>query len=295
MDVLPRPDPSASPLAFFGYELRRIREEAGLTQEQLGELINYSGAQVSAVENAKRNPKKDFADRCDEALNTGGHLASTWTLLRHAAHRPPVRSYFELEREATCIRTFQPINFPGLLQTEAYAHALMRAACPGDEGQNEARVAKRMERKKILQGENPVKLFALIDEVVMYRRVGDAQTMIDQLQYLLDAVASPGISCQIIPAAVGAHPGLSGPIVLLSFSGAPDVVYFDHAGGGQVVDSPDEVADAAYRFDVIRTEALPQSASSELIREAMKRWSCPGSDGDGTATTTPTSTSVLSR
>jgi transcriptional regulator with XRE-family HTH domain len=273
VDVLPRPDPSASPLAFFGYELRRIREEAGLTQEQLGELINYSGAQVSAVENAKRNPKKDFADRCDEALNTGGHLASTWVMVRRGAHRPPVRSFLELEREATCIRNFQPLNVPGLLQTEAYARALMRAACPGDEDEQiEARVAERMERKKILQGVSPVRLFAVIDEIVLHRRVGDERTMSDQLQTLLDTLSRPRTTLQVIPASTGAHPGLNGPIVLLSFQRSPDVVYFDHAGGGQVVDSPDDVAEASYLFDALRTEALPQSASSELIREALKRW-----------------------
>lgn len=274
MDVLPRPDPSASPLAFFGYELRRIREEAGLTQEQLGELINYSGAQVSAVENAKRNPKKDFADRCDEALNTGGHLASTWIMVRRAAHRPPVRSFLELEREATCIHNFQPSNIPGLLQTEDYARALMHAACPGDEDEQiEARVAERMERKKVLQGNNQTKLFSVIDEVVLHRRVGDKQIMSGQLIYLLEAIGRPNVSLQVIPATVGAHPGLSGPLVLLSFKGTADVVYFDHAGGGQLVDSLDEVARASYQFDALRVEALPQSASIETIKEAIKQWS----------------------
>lgn len=273
MDVLPRPDPSASPLAFFGYELRRIREEAGLTQEQLGELINYSGAQVSAVENAKRNPKKDFADRCDEALNTGGHLASTWIMVRRAAHPQPVRSYFELEREATCLRTYQSVVVPGLLQTEAYARALIRSARPGDEEEEvEARVLERMERQKILHGECPPKLFAVIDEAVFIRRVGTAAVMREQLQHLITAAGCPRITLQVVPLDVGAHPGVGGPIVLLSFRGCPDIVYFDHAGGGQVVDRADEVAEATYQFEALRAEALPQSASIELVREAMKRW-----------------------
>jgi transcriptional regulator with XRE-family HTH domain len=273
VDVLPRPDPSASPLAFFGYELRRIREEAGLTQEQLGELINYSGAQVSAVENAKRNPKKDFADRCDEALNTGGHLASTWVMVRRGVYHPPVRSYFELEREATCLRVFQPIVVPGLLQTEAYALAITRGGRPRDgEERIQARGAERMERQAILREEDPPALFAIMDEAVLRRPVGGPAVMRDQLEHLLNLALVPGITIQVVPSTVGAYPGLDGPIVLLSFQGASDVVYFDHAGGGQVVDQPDEVAEAAYLFDALRAEALPQGASSELIREAMRQW-----------------------
>ncbi len=285
MDVLPRPDPSASPLAFFGYELRRIREEAGLTQEQLGDLINYSGAQVSAVENAKRNPKKDFADRCDEALKTGGHLASTWILVRRGVHHPPVRSYFELEREATCLRVFQPIVVPGLLKTEAYAKAITQGGRPRDgEERIQARVAERMERQVILREENPPALFAIMDEAVLRRPVGGAAVMREQLEHLLALALAPGITIQVVPSAAGAYPGLDGPIVLLSFVGASDVVYFDHAGGGQIVDQPDEVAEAAYLFDALRAEALPQGASSELIREAMKQWTEASTIGGSPAT-----------
>ncbi|GAA3805463.1 helix-turn-helix transcriptional regulator [Sphaerisporangium flaviroseum] len=272
MTLVHDPDPS-SPLAFFASELRRIREEAGLTQEQLGELINYSSAQVSAVENSKRNPKKDFAEACDQALRTDGHFTRLWPMVRRAVHQASVRSYFELERDAICIENFQPINVPGLLQTEAYARALIRGACPGDgDDQIEAMVAERLERQKILRRDNAPRLFVVVDEAVLHRPVGGMDVMREQLDYLIGAADRPRITVQVIPSTVGAYPGTNGPIVCVSFQDTPDVAYFDHAGGGQVVHRPDDVRRAAYLFGALRAEALPQSASIELIRKVMKQW-----------------------
>jgi transcriptional regulator with XRE-family HTH domain len=74
MPVTRELDPGASPLAFFGAELRRARAAAGLSQEQLGQRIGYSAALVGKVETGERAPSRDFAKRCDQALPSADGL-----------------------------------------------------------------------------------------------------------------------------------------------------------------------------------------------------------------------------
>lgn len=121
-------DPAASVLAFFGAELRRLRADADLSQEQLAEQINYSPALVGVVETARRMPSRDFASRCDAALQTDGALARLWPLVTRDVlptwFRPWVQ---DVESEATTLRSWEPLIIPGLLQTPDYARALLGA------------------------------------------------------------------------------------------------------------------------------------------------------------------------
>ncbi|MEV5408564.1 helix-turn-helix transcriptional regulator [Thermopolyspora sp. NPDC052614] len=264
---------SESPLECFGYELRRLRDEAGMTQEELGSTINYSGAQVSAVENGKRSPRKDFAVACDAALNAGGYLIELWRNIRHAIHRPVIRSYLDLEKDVCFFRTFELVFVPGLLQTEAYARAVIRGGSPADDEETiDARVTARMERQGILHGDRKPLLLAIIEENVFYRPIGGDDVMREQLLHLIKAAQCPRITVQVVPKTVGAYPGMEGPITLLSFEELPEVAYFDHAGGGEIVNRPEDVVRASHRFDGVRAEALPKGASIELMRRAVERW-----------------------
>lgn len=121
-------DPSASVPSFFGAELRRYRKAAGLTQDELGKLINYTGSLMGQVETALRRPVLAFAEICDRVLDTGGFFARLWPLLRLY---PPQCDYLaELEVVAVSIRSLEPLCIPGLLQTPEYARALLRARAP---------------------------------------------------------------------------------------------------------------------------------------------------------------------
>ena len=106
-------DPSSSVLAFFGAELRRLRCAAAVSQEDLGQQISYSGSLVGMVETARRAPSRDFAQRCDEALATGGALARLWPLVSQEALPRWFRPFAEIEREATSIRAWEPLVVPG--------------------------------------------------------------------------------------------------------------------------------------------------------------------------------------
>lgn len=114
-------DPGESPLHLFGSELRHHRQRAGLTQEDLGGRISYSGDLVSKIETGEQAPGPDMARRCDEALGTDGALGRLLVMVRWGAFPGHFRPWLEAEREAHTLRSWELAVVPGLLQTEDYA------------------------------------------------------------------------------------------------------------------------------------------------------------------------------
>ncbi len=130
-------DPYSSPLAFFGAELKRLREHAGMTQADVGEQINYALSTVSAYETGTRIPSSDFAKRADKLFGTDGQsedddgdLTRLQKLVEQVSVRPWFRDRVEVERKATEIREYDAYQIPGLLQTEDYARAVISAGRP---------------------------------------------------------------------------------------------------------------------------------------------------------------------
>lgn len=120
-------DPSASPLDYYSYELRRLREEAGLKQSQLGAIIFCTGSLIGMVENGRRVPTRDFSERVDAALDTGGVFSRLVGLVLRSQLPTWFQAFAELEVRATNISSFQPQLVYGLLQTEEYARAVLHA------------------------------------------------------------------------------------------------------------------------------------------------------------------------
>lgn len=159
MDSTPEPEtfaagkPPETVREYFAVELRSLRDAAGLTQEQLGERIQYSAQLVSAVENCTRTPNQDFTQRCDRALGTTGSLSRMWLMLAKEVHPKWFRSFVGLEAEATALREFEVRAVPGLLQTEAYARANLGASWPPrTPDELERAVSARLERQRIWTG-----------------------------------------------------------------------------------------------------------------------------------------------
>lgn len=268
--VAPRElDPSASVLAFFGSELRRLRLAAGLSQERLGEIVNYTGALVGLIETASRTPSRDFAERCDGALGAEGGLVRLWPLV--SSHRFPswFRGYVEMEATASAIRTFQVQAVHGLLQTEDYARALMDAARTEDASVDE-KVTARMDRQSILARPQPPRLWMIADEAVLRRSVGGREVHRTQLNRLLDSHRPPQVTIQVLPFSAGAHAGSDGSFNLLSFAESGDVAYFEGYGSGNVIMPMEEVDRFALRYDLLRAAALSPGDSAELIAKIME-------------------------
>ncbi|MET8143847.1 helix-turn-helix transcriptional regulator [Sphaerisporangium sp. NPDC005288] len=265
-------DPAASAQALFGYELRRHRTAAGWTMEQLAQKICFSVALVGMVENARRSPSRDFAERCDKALQLDGALLRLWPFINRASTPSWFRPWLEVEREAATLRTWEPLVVPGLLQTEEYARAILLGEPRVTPEDVEEQVAARMERQRIFERPEPPMLWAVLDEAVLHRPIGSAQVMTAQLHRLLEAGALPCVTIQVVPLSAYSTTGLEGGFIIAQTRGLPDTVYLESAGHGQVVERAAEVEELTVRYEVIRAEALPQRASLELIRETIQRW-----------------------
>ncbi|GHE45894.1 hypothetical protein GCM10017673_54840 [Streptosporangium violaceochromogenes] len=118
-------NPSQSPTALFGFELRRHRKEKGWSQLRLARAVPYSVGTISMIETAKRSPSEEFARCCDEALEAEGALMRLWPMVSHATAPPWFRPWLDVEATAETIRTWEPLVVPGLLQTEEYARAIL--------------------------------------------------------------------------------------------------------------------------------------------------------------------------
>ncbi|MBG0821822.1 helix-turn-helix domain-containing protein [Planomonospora sp. ID91781] len=271
----PRPlDPSTSPIALFGYELRRHRQEAGLSQAKLASRAGYALGTISMAETGRRPPTEDFARRCDEVLGADGALIRIKEMIDNLASRLPAwfRPWVEIEQAAESLHTWQPLIMPGLLQTADYARAIFSGG-PRSSAENvEKNVAARLERQDILERENPPLLSAVLDEGVLGRLVGTGRVMAGQLDHLLAMAQRPCVTIQVLPLSAGVTAGFLGGFFIAQSRGLANSVYVESAGQGQVSDRPDDVADIMIRYEAVRAEALPQRASLELIEKMRDRW-----------------------
>lgn len=253
---------STPSMRFFGSELRRTREAAGATQRQLAEAVLYSESKVGAVERGEQFASPAFAERADGFLDTGGLFARMREQLLAVEVSPEwFRPWLDYEREASEIGWYEPLLVPGLLQTEAYARALLESGSPD---QAESLLAARMERQQVL---DRAAVVAIIDESVLQRRVGDPAVMHAQLTHLAGARAV----VQVLPADAETYRHLLGSFVVATVDGA-DIGYVDTPARGFVLDSPEVVSGMRRRWETIRAEALPRGKSRSVIVEAAERW-----------------------
>jgi transcriptional regulator with XRE-family HTH domain len=254
-------------LAAFGSQLKAWRQQMGWTQVEAGGKLGYSASLVSGIETMDKAPTADFAARCDALFGTPG----TFTTLQELVSREAYPAFFApvvpFEREAVRIHGWEHGAIPGLLQTDSYARALIKAGRPTDsDSATERLVSARMERQNILISERPPMLWYVIDEGPLRHLVGDAEIMGDQLDKLIDAAGRPGIVIQVLPFSADNRAGSDGPITVYEFSEAPTVCYTECFAGGRIVERNSEVADLMTVISLIRVSALSPQKSVTLMR-----------------------------
>ncbi|WP_406460202.1 helix-turn-helix domain-containing protein [Streptomyces sp. NBC_01622] len=260
-------DPGASPLDYYGFELRRYREAAGLTQRELGKIVNYTGSLIGQIETARKLPTLEFSRRVDAALDTDGLLTRLLDLVLRSQLPAWFRQVGELEARAVEICSFEAHMVLGLLQTEEYARAVLGTL---DQSNLDDRTAVRIGRQRILEKENPPVFWAILSEAALYLEIGGRKTMRNQLARLLAYEDNPRVNIQILPFSAGAHAGLTGSYDLYRFPSDPPIVYTEGYGSGHPTANPDTVNDCSLRYDHLQAAALSIRDSAELIRRVME-------------------------
>ncbi|WP_405709593.1 helix-turn-helix transcriptional regulator [Streptomyces xanthophaeus] len=260
-------DPSASPLDYYGYELRRLREDAGLKQAQLGDIIYCTGSLIGQVENTKRVPTRDFSERVDAALGTDGHFSRLVGLVLRSVLPTWFHAYAEMEARASFISAYQSQVVYGLLQTEAYARAVLATGSPD---RLDELVAARMERHRILHREQSPVVWVVLDEGVLRRPIGGRHVMREQLAHLLSFHGNRWVQIQVLPDAAGEHAGLNGSFNGLRFTKDPEIVYTEDLISGHMTANPDTVREAALRYAHLQAAALSVEDSAALITRVME-------------------------
>ena len=261
-------------------ELRRLRESAGLTQEDVSERTGKDRSTLYRLENAQQRPQRSTLIQLLDLYGTDQERrAELLTLLREAGQRGWMQldrsdlreiyaDYISFESEARSVSDYESLFIPGLLQTEDYARAVIRGALPqATQEQVESRVTARMERQGLLTRDNPLQLWAIMDEAAARRIVGGPAVMREQLARLRDTAALPNVTVQVIPYDAGAHPGMPGSFIVLEFPDPADqsLIYIDSMAGDLFLDAGMEVRRYILIFGHLRAAALRPDKSLTLL------------------------------
>lgn len=260
-------DPSASPLDYYGWELRRHRETHGLKQGQLGDIIFCTGSLIGQIETTKKVPTRDFSERVDAALGTDGLFSRLIGLVLRSQLPTWFQPYAEMEAKATYISTYQAQLVYGLLQTEEYARAVLATGMPDD---LDGLVAARMERQRILGRQQPPLAWAILDEAVLHRPIGGHEVMRGQLARLLEFTEHRWVRIQVLPFEAGEHASLAGSFNSLRFEDDPDIVYTEDVIAGHMTANPETIREAVRRYAHLQAAALSIEASAALITRVME-------------------------
>lgn len=260
-------DPTASPLDYYGWELRRQREAHGLKQGQLGEIIFCTGSLIGQIETTKKIPTRDFSERVDAALGTDGLFSRLIGLVLRSQLPTWFQPYAEMEAKAAYISTYQAQLVYGLLQTEEYARAVFSVE---NRSKVDEMVAARMERQRILKRDQPPALWVILDEAALLRSIGGPDVMRHQLTHLLSFEDNPWVQVQVLPFRTGQHTGMMGSFNLLRFDDDPDLFYMDGYDQGHMTANPDVIKERSVGYARLQASALSPEDSARLITRVME-------------------------
>jgi transcriptional regulator with XRE-family HTH domain len=275
----------------LGAELKRCREAAGLTQEEVSRQFEWHAAKVTRIETARvgvtpRDVKdllnlyavgdRDYRERLLQLSRVGGERA-WWSEYRDIL---PPGNFIRLESEASALRNWEPVVVPGLLQTEAYMRALYSTVPPGSLRAGVDRmVSLRLGRQARLTGDPPLTLRAILDESVIHRRIGGASVMREQVRRLVAVSQLPTVDLRVLPHDAGEHPLLGTAVAILEFREAADldIVYVEqYRGTHHYVKRPAEVARCREQFERLSAMCLDPDRTIGLLEQILSR---PGGSG----------------
>lgn len=274
-------------LAWFADELRAHRSAHGWTQADVAAKTSYSESLIAQVETCRKAATPELARALDRVFatpgftedapgvpGTPGTFGRLVVRLRNLPFPASFRSFAPHEADATALYIFEHSLIPGLLQTEAYARAILETHPDVTEDVVSERLAGRLSRQEILERDDPPPpvVCALLDQSALNREIGGPAAMRDQLVHLAAMSCRPNITVQVIPN-TGAHPGLLGAFTVADLGGSPGIVNLEDIADGRVTEDPATVSMVALRFHTLRGDALSKGASRDLIEGVIQeRW-----------------------
>ncbi|OUD04440.1 helix-turn-helix domain-containing protein [Streptomyces swartbergensis] len=268
----------------LGAELRALRTSAGLTSGEAARLVGWHQSKVSRIETGTSGVKPadvrlllDAYAVADTQLrellmvlagseDSGGR--HHWWHAYRGVLPPTYRDFISLESQAGAMRTLETTVVPGLLQTPEYARAVTKAAVEGlPEDRLDTLVEVRLARQDVLRADPPLELSAVLDEAVLRREVGGPGVMARQLERLVEAARLPQVRLQVLPFAAGAHIGVTGPFVILSFLSTSDldVVVLDHLTSSLYLERKEDLQAYTEAFNALQIHALSPEESLDFI------------------------------
>lgn len=267
-------DAAASVPAFYGAELRWKREQAGLTLQELTDGIFYSVAYLSQIEMGERRMPLDLAQHADRVLDSDGFFerrCEDARKARRSGHAEYFANVAEMENHARTIEEWAPSLIPGLLQTDAYARAVIRASQPREpKAQVDSKVEARLARAHVFDEAQAPEYWAILHESLLRQPIAEPEVMVAQFEHILEVADRSRLILQVLPWNVGAHPFMIGTATFLTFADAPSVMYTEGLFHGQLLDDPGLVKRYARSYDLLRAAALSPKASLNMIEATVR-------------------------
>jgi transcriptional regulator with XRE-family HTH domain len=261
----------------LGTQLRRLREDRGITAQAAAKAIRGSDSKISRIE-LGRNAVREI-DVLDLLTFYGVDPVEREQLLHLAeqANRPGwwhrfhdilpdwFQSYVGMEEAATSIRAYEPQLVPGLLQTPHYTAAVLEV-CDIPLGESERHVILRKERQRRF-AEGHLKLWAIVEETALRRPVGSREILAEQLRYLLSLTGRPNLTLQVIRDGTGGHAVPSGFAILrFGESDLPDVAYLEHLTSALYFDKKSDVDRYVLAMERLSIIGAKPSETPEILR-----------------------------
>jgi transcriptional regulator with XRE-family HTH domain len=270
----------------LGARLRTLRLAKGVTRDKAGYEIRASESKISRMELGRVSFKeRDVVDLLKlYGVEDEGEQERLLTLAREA-NTPGwwhsygdvlstwFQNYLDLEQAAELIRTYEIQFVPGLLQTDAYARAVIMLGHGGATTEEiDRRADLRMARKQMLQRHESPRLWAVLDEAVLRRPIGGKEVLREQIESLLAMCEQPSVRLQVIPFESGGHAAAGGAFTILRFPypDMPDVVYLEHLTSGLYLDKREDVDHYAAAMGRLTIEAEPPARTPELLHRALR-------------------------
>jgi transcriptional regulator with XRE-family HTH domain len=269
----------------LGKRLRTLREQAGVSFEDAARAIEVTPLTVRRIEKAEVGLRIPYVRELLVTYGVPAQEIDDFLELAREANQPGwwykyrdvlpewFKAYVSLESEATVIRLYEPHYVPGLLQTHDYAAALLHVGFPNESKEDiDRRVSLRLKRQDLLVKSDAPAVWAILDETVLRRPVGGTEVMRAQIDRMLESLEQPKVRIQIMPLAVGAHPGAFGPFhhFRFGFSELPDVVYSENLTGAVYVDRPEDVVSYLEVLDRMSVQAEPVARTRDILVELRK-------------------------